>query len=152
MDPARETELEAIAAAVRGAVASIPEVAVAYIFGSVVRGQATTESDLDVGIVYRDREGGARVHERVVDRLAFEIGRATRFERVDVVELEGQGPIFGHTVLLEGKRVYVADEARRIDFETETVSRAIDFRPTYEIATQGKIKALRRWLKERYAV
>jgi hypothetical protein len=65
-----------------------------------------------------------------------------------VIDLEVQGPILGHRVLLEGRRIYVADEARRVDFESDTLVRAFDFRPTYELATRGKVAAMRRWRRQ----
>jgi hypothetical protein len=32
------------------------------------------------------------------------------------------------------------------------MTRAFDFRPTYELATAGKIRGLRQWLKEHHDV
>jgi predicted nucleotidyltransferase len=123
-------------------------IAVAYLFGSVARGEARPESDLDVGLVYPQR-GGAE-HPRIASELAAQLGRASGREAIDVVDLEAQGPIFCHRVLCEGRLIHVADAARRVDFESETIVRALDFRPTYDLATQGKPAALRRWLGERY--
>lgn len=122
--------------------------AAAYLFGSVARGEAGPESDLDIGIVYRERCAGD--HDRLAPELALALGRASGIELVDVVDLEAQGPIFGHRVLCEGWRLYEADAGRRIDFESETIVRALDFRPTYDLATRDKPAALRRWLEKRY--
>jgi predicted nucleotidyltransferase len=129
-----------------------PEIAVAYLFGSQARGDAWAESDVDIGLVYRTRQTPRAVHERVADAVARDVGAVTGIERVDVVDLEAQGPLFCHRVLCEGRRLFVADEARRIDFESDAIVRGIDFRPTYEIATRGKIQALRRWLRESHDV
>lgn len=141
------TDLDALAAQLASILAGYPEIAAAYVFGSVARGEAREDGDLDLGIVYRDR-GGA--HGDIAARLASDAGRALGVEHVDVVDLETQGPIFAHRVLIEGRRVYEASRERRIDFESDTLVRAFDFRPTYEIATRGKIAAMRRWLRERY--
>jgi hypothetical protein len=125
-----------------------PEVAAAYLFGSVARGSAGPESDLDIGVVYR----GRRVRERrprVAAELASEIGSALGFDLVDLVDLEAQGPIFCHRVLCEGRRLYEGDHWRRVDFESNVIVRALDFRPTYDLATRGKPAALRRWLAQR---
>jgi hypothetical protein len=65
------------------------------------------------------------------------------------VDLEAQGPIFCHRVLCEGRRLYEGDHQRRVDFESEVIVRAHDFRPTYDLATRGKPAALRRWLRQR---
>ncbi|HJL15675.1 MAG TPA: nucleotidyltransferase domain-containing protein [Sandaracinaceae bacterium LLY-WYZ-13_1] len=124
-----------------------PKVAVAYVFGSVARGDARADSDLDVGIVFAERHSG---RTELLARLSGEISSATDIERVDVVDLEAQGPIFAHEVLLGGRRAHVGSEERRVDFESDTLVRAFDFRPTHEIATRGKVRALRRWLRERH--
>jgi predicted nucleotidyltransferase len=126
-----------------------PEVAAVYLFGSVAAGRARADSDIDIGIVY-ERSRSPGVHERVVRDLTTRIAVSTGFERVDIVDLEAQGPIFCHNVLSTGGCVYEGDRERRIDFESDTIVRAIDFRPTYELATRGKVAALRRWLRERY--
>ena len=122
-----------------------PEVAVAYVFGSRARGEARDDSDLDVGVVTY----GERIETDLIGRLATELATETGIDAVDVVDLEAQGPIFAHRVLLEGSRAYVGSEERRIDFESDTMVRAFDFRPTHEIATRGKVTALRRWLRQR---
>ena len=136
--------------AIRDAVASEPTVAVAYLFGSVARGDAGPDSDLDVGLVFTDRDLAARERAEVCARVADALARRTGVSPVDVVDLEVQGPIFCHRVLLEGHAAHVGDEARRVDFVSDTLSRAFDFRPTYDLATKGKPTALRRWLRERY--
>ncbi len=133
---------------IAGVLARHSEVAAGYLFGSVARGDSRADSDLDVGVVYSQRGD----HDELTAALAHELALATGFERVDVVDLDAQGPIFAHRVLLEGRRVHESDRARRVDFESDTLVRAFDFRPTYEIATRGKIAALRRWLRDRYDI
>lgn len=122
------------------------EIAVAYVFGSRARGEARDDSDLDVGVVSLGR---GRIETELLGRLATELATATGIDAVDVIDLEAQGPIFAHGVLLEGRRAYVGSEERRVDFESDTMVRAFDFRPTHELATRGKVGALRRWLRER---
>jgi predicted nucleotidyltransferase len=126
-----------------------PEVAAAYVFGSVARGDATPDSDLDVGIVFAQRGDTAREHVDLIGTLAAEIEGIGGFREVDIVVLESQGPIFCHRVLSEGALVYERDPERRVDFESDTLVRAFDFRPTYELATRGQVKAFRRWLRAR---
>jgi uncharacterized protein len=137
----------ATAEAIRRVMEGVPEVAAAWLFGSVARGTARPDSDLDVGVVYRRRRGDD--HRRLAPSIAMELARATGIERIDVIELEAQGPIFAHRVLCDGQRVYEADRDRRVDFESDTMSRAFDFMPTYRIATADKPAVLRRWLEKR---
>lgn len=142
--PAR---IEAIRAAVAPVFRTHPNVAAAYVFGSVARGTADAESDIDIGLVYRVPESSS-AHDELADELTSALARTTGTERVDVLDLSAQGPIFCQQVLSEGKLIHETDRARRVDFESDTIVRAIDFRPTYELATQGKATALRRWLRD----
>jgi predicted nucleotidyltransferase len=138
-----------IATAIAAVLSRYPEVSAGWLFGSVARGSAGPDSDLDVGVVY---PRGSYAHTRVGPLVAMELARATGFERVDVIDLAAQGPIFAHRALCDGRRVYEGDRDRRVDFESDTMSRAFDFMPTYRIATADKPAALRRWLEERYGV
>lgn len=150
METARAQVAPELGDAIARVLARVPEVAVAYVFGSVVRGEARADSDLDIGFVYGPGARGA--HGRVVDACVGPLMAETGFAAVDLVDLEAQGPIFAHAVLCEGALVYESDRARRIDFESDTFSRALDFRPTYDLATRGKVRALRHWLEKRYDI
>jgi uncharacterized protein len=125
-------------------------VALAYVFGSVARGEARPGSDLDVGIVFARRGETARDHVELMGVLAAQIEGVGEFRDVDLVVLETQGPIFCQRVVSEGVLVYERDPERRVDFESDTIVRALDFRPTYELAARGQVKAFRRWLRARY--
>ena len=136
-----------IARAVTQALAGEVDVAAVYLFGSCARGDSGPESDVDLGVVFVERTVTPARFGTIADALAAAVARATGIERVDVVDLAAQGPIFAHNALLDGKLVFEGDRARRLDFVTDTVSRAIDFRPTYEIATRDKAGAMRRALR-----
>jgi hypothetical protein len=84
----------------------------------------------------------------MVGDMASRLETVTSPRPVDVILLEDQGPIFCHQVLSEGRLVYEADRERRLDFESETIVRALDFRPTWEIAARGASHRLR-WLVHR---
>jgi uncharacterized protein len=127
-----------------------PQVALAYVFGSVARRQARADSDLDVGIVFSERGGSARRHVTLLGELAARLEGVGGYEHVDLVVLESQGPIFCHRVLSEGVLVYERDPERRVDFESDTFVRAMDFRPTYDLAVRGQLQSYRRWLRERH--
>lgn len=125
-----------------------PEVAAAYLFGSVAAGRAGPGSDVDLGLVFAERGATGLDHHRLLGALALDLEGVVAPRRLDLVVLEEAGSLFGHRVLLEGRLVYEADRDRRIDFETETVVRALDFRPTWELAARGRVAGLRRWLRE----
>ncbi len=123
-----------------------PAIAAVYLFGSVARGTASEGSDLDLGLLL-DREGPEDRHHRLLGDLAARLEAVTAPRPVDLVVLNVQGPVFCHEVLLEGRLVYEDDRERRIDFESDTIVRALDFRPTLELATLGYVPAFRRWLR-----
>jgi predicted nucleotidyltransferase len=135
------------AARARAILARYPEIAAAYVFGSVARDEAGPESDLDIGIVFRKPGATALDHHRLLGDLASRLEAVSDGRPLDLVVLESQGWLFRHRVLLEGKLVYEADRERRISFEVQTYVRAFDFRPTYEIATRGRLTAIRRRLE-----
>lgn len=126
-----------------------PELAAVYLFGSFARGTAGAASDVDLGVVFRRRGEGARQHYRSIADLVSRLEGVTFPHPVDVVALEDQGPIFCHRVLLDGRLIHEAVPERRVDFESDTIVRALDFRPTYEIALRDRVGGLLRWLEHR---
>ena len=129
------------------ACAGYPEIAAAYLFGSRARGDARPDSDLDVGLVLRRRGETVEEHHRWLRDLAGRLESLCPGSLVDVVLLEPQGPIFAHRVLCEGVRVYEADRARRVDFESDTISRALDLLPWHERLARERLRGYRRWLR-----
>ncbi len=146
-DPA--ASLSALAQSSRPIFALFPEIAAAYVFGSVARGEARADSDLDIGIVFRRRGATALDRHRLLGDLASRLEAVSQGWPLDLVVLESQGWLFRHRVLLEGSLLYEGERDRRVDFESETYVRAFDFRPTYELATRGRIEVIRRKLSAR---
>jgi predicted nucleotidyltransferase len=131
----QERDADVSADAIAAILADYPAVAAAYLFGSVARGEAGPESDVDLGLVLRDRRTTALDCYRMLGDLASRLEVVTGGRPVDLVILDAQGPLFRHRVLEEGRRVYEADADRRVDFESETHSLYLDFLPTWRIAT-----------------
>jgi predicted nucleotidyltransferase len=123
-----------------------PEIAAVYLFGSVARGTDVDGSDLDLGLLFGPDAPVDESH-RLLGDLAAQLESAAGGRPIDLVVLNAQGPVFCHEVILEGRLIYESDRERRIDFESDTIIHALDFRPTLEIATQGYLPAFRRWLR-----
>ncbi len=142
-------DLDALVAQIGPIVATYPEIAAAYLFGSVARGEAGPASDLDLGVVFRRRGDRALDHYWSLADLAVQLEGVGGFTNVDVVALEELGPLFRHQALLEGRCVHEADRERRIDFETDACAEAFDFAPTHAIADREFLGGVRRWLQRR---
>ncbi len=135
--------------AIAAVLSGFPEVAAAWLFGSEARGTAGPDSDIDIGLVFRERGATALDHARALLTIAARLEPAAPGRPIDLVVLEPQGPIFCHRVLSEGRLVYDADPERRIDFESSTYVRYFDFRPTYELAARHALDGFRQWFEER---
>ena len=79
--------------------------------------------------------------------LAGELERFAPSQRVDVIILGPQGPVFRHRVLREGILVLDRDPEARIAFETRTVIEYLDWKPTHDIAMRSTLLGL----KDRFA-
>lgn len=123
-----------------------PQIAAAYLFGSTARGDARADSDVDIGVVLRQRGGTGLDHYRMLADLASRLESVVPGRAVDLVLLEPQGPTFCLKVLVEGKRVYEADRNRRVDFESETMIRAYDEAPTRRMEDRVRRRRVLSWL------
>ena len=114
-----------------GLVASIASVfagepvAFAYVFGSVARGEAGHDSDVDVAIHF---DAGMTAEERFarVLRLGVELERVLHRD-VDVVDLETVPLRIAGRILTERRVVLGLERADRVRYESETFRRYVDF-------------------------
>lgn len=118
-----------------------PRIAAAWVFGSVARGDARADSDLDVAVLLRGSEEQDDV--RALYALAGELERHAPSGRVDLVVLGPQGSVFRHRVLSEGVLVHDADREARLDFEERTIREYLDWKPTHDIAMRSTFQGLR---------
>ena len=125
-----------------------PAVAAAWVFGSVARGRAREQSDLDVAVLLADPRADGRTHRRDLMDLAARLEAASG-RRVDLVVLGPWDPILAHRVLSEGVVVHDADPERRIDFTSDALSRYLDWGPRYEAAAARSLEANLAWARER---
>jgi predicted nucleotidyltransferase len=128
-------------AAIGARVAACPRVSTAWLFGSVARGDATPESDLDVAVLLAGRPRGRDDDE--LRELAIELEMFSPSGRVDIVVLGAQGSVFRHRVLTEGVLVLDRDRDARVEFETRTVIEYLDWKPTHDIAMASTFAGLR---------
>ncbi len=124
-----------------------PVVAAAWVFGSVARGEARDDSDLDVAVLMRDPHMNALTHRRELSDLAARLESAAK-QPVDLVVLGIHDPIIAHRVLSEGILVHDRDRERRVDFTSDVLARYLDWAPRYEAAASRSLDANRAWARK----
>ena len=104
-------------AAIGAALADVPHVAFALVFGSCARGAAHAGSDVDVALGFgRGRQPGAYEIGAIVSRLEEAVGQS-----VDIVALEDAPPGLAYRVFRDGVAVLVRDRSALV----ERMARAI---------------------------
>jgi predicted nucleotidyltransferase len=103
------------------------EVIIAYLYGSAVQGNLRADSDIDIGILLVD---DAVPDHLYAIKMAGEIRSRCRLDMEVDVRILNRRPIrFLHQVLRYGEIVFVRDERKRVDFETDVIKAYLDFKP-----------------------
>ncbi len=134
---------QVIDSAIGAVLRDFPTVAAAWLFGSEARGDASPDSDIDIGLLLEDRKTTAREAFRELATIAVRLESVAPGRLVDLVLLEPQGPVFCHRVLSEGRLVHDADRDRRVAFEADTYVRYFDWLPVHRAASAASMTALR---------
>lgn len=106
--------------AIRQVLSLRPDVRVAYVFGSVARGEQRASSDVDVAVLFAPAP-----QPRELDDLSTELERAVS-RRVDLVVLNTAPPLLAHQVISTGHLIVVRHDDERADFEIRTLRRYMD--------------------------
>jgi hypothetical protein len=107
-----------------------PEVLIAYLYGSRVKGYSTPESDVDLGILIEENYNTFPLYP---EQLSGEIMKETGYSMdVDIRILNHRNSRFVYTVIKEGELIYCRDEKRRVEFETEATRKYLDFKHIHE--------------------
>jgi predicted nucleotidyltransferase len=140
-----DASTDALVRAIRAALAAIPSIRVAYLFGSRARGAARPDSDLDIAIALpremEDAERG-RIKLQVIDALTASLGRLG--ELADIVDLDRAGSAVAFAAIAQGKCAYARDRADRVRLETRIARRYDDERPYRELMRAAAVRAAER--------
>ena len=96
-----------------------PEIAAAYIFGSVATGRDRKSSDMDLSIMFK---GDPEPMKRI--RMETDLSNLLRRD-VDLVIFAQGSPLLQRQVLCNGRLIYEADPAERV--RQEVIARKIYF-------------------------
>ena len=119
-------DVPAIEKQLRELLAERPEVVVAYLFGSLARGDHHERSDVDVAVLYR--EDPPPTLEGLGLGLESDLEAEIKHP-VQVVVLNRAPVDLIRRVLLDGKLLKDDDTSRRIQFETKARREFFDLRP-----------------------
>lgn len=121
-----ELSVDALCAIVGEACEAVPEVKLAYLFGSRLRGTARPDSDLDVAIdvghALSSRERG-QIKLRLIAMLTDRLGALG--ERADIADLREASSAVAFRVVREGHVVKETSRAERVRLEAKLM-RAYD--------------------------
>jgi uncharacterized protein len=135
MDGKPQAKVDDILQVVRPCLGGRPEIVFAYVFGSAARGEARSNSDVDIA-VYLDSEpvapgiGGYRA------KLLSELMSCLRRNDVDLVILNQAPVVLQHRVLRDGIIILSHDDKRRVDFTVDTMRRYFDTGPLRALALE----------------
>lgn len=93
-------------------------VVLCYVHGSVVKGTAMRESDLDIAVLFDTMpEHTLRVSTHIADTL----GSIAHGRELDIAILNEASPLFKQVVAAEGSLLYARSEDDRIRFEVQAI-------------------------------
>ena len=120
------------------------QVVLAYLFGSAARGEIGPLSDIDIAILFSEKIKKEDYFEKEL-RLATEIGKLFKIDRVDIINLETtRSPLLKQRAVLRGKPIFVVDEKKKIALERKILQEYEDTK--YLRKVQGDI--MKRQIKE----
>ena len=104
----------------------IPGLAAAYLFGSVARGDARSDSDIDVGLLYETAPALTLEAQpfMVAAELESHFGRS-----VDLIVMNTAPVDLVHRILAEGVLLFQANPSARIAFEVRARNEYFDMLP-----------------------
>jgi predicted nucleotidyltransferase len=112
----------------RTALKNDPTVAALYLFGSCARGNASSISDIDIGILLYPSVDAQRYFDLKLEFLS-RIMSAIGTEKVDVVILNRAPLHLAYEVVAHGNLLLDREPRQRAAFEADCIGRFLDFKP-----------------------
>jgi hypothetical protein len=111
-----------------GTLEAEPDIAFAYLFGSVAKGRSGPLSDVDVAVYFHPAgDSRSRFKRRLL--LMSKLGKALRRDDVEVVPLQDAPLDLAFEILAQGKLIFSKDDGQKADFVFETLRKYHDEAP-----------------------
>lgn len=96
-----------------------------YLFGSQTEGKTTPLSDYDFAVLFAEN---LRPKQRFDLKLKFmgDLGEILGTDKVEILDLNQAPATFRYSAFAPRREIYVRDEAKRVDFEHQTMSEYFD--------------------------
>ena len=111
-----------------------------YLFGSEVEGASGPLSDIDIGVVFKDKNIVYSDTRAVYNQLYNLFAEVFKNKDVDIVLLERAGLELKFDVISHGKIIFEASQEFRFSFEEKVNNFYLDFKPILEEFNQAILK------------
>lgn len=101
------------------------DIVLAYLFGSAARGEMTSLSDIDIGILFNSRINATRRYDIKLE-LMGEISSASGINKIDIIDMEKGSALLNYNIIKHGQILKSLDEDLRVQFETSLLFRYLD--------------------------
>jgi len=96
-----------------------------YLFGSQANEKATDLSDVDIGVLFKEKISSGKRFDLKLE-MTSDLTGILKKERVDVVDLQKAPVAMRFSAVFPKKEIYIRNNKRRIVFEADTFSRYFD--------------------------
>jgi hypothetical protein len=122
---------------------ALPDVTLAYLFGSQARGQAWAKSDVDIAVLLAGRPDDERCLDVRLEIIGGLMDLLT-INEVDVLILNQAPPALRYAVLRDGILLFCRDDQVRIRFYVRVLNAYLDFKPVLARHRQAFLERARK--------
>lgn len=114
----------------------------AYLFGSVNKNKARSDSDIDIALVFNEEMTS---YDRLFTelRIQSELEGACQVNPIDCRSIDNAPLMIKGRIIQEGTRIFEGDRERRIEFEVMTRKFYFDYLPTARMLQKAFINNVR---------
>lgn len=122
-------------------VRELPEVRLAFLFGSRAHGRERPDSDFDIGVLLDNDAAGAE-RGATISRLAGRLGRVVSSALLDIVVLNDAPVLLRQRVLRDGVLLHERSPGERVRFAVRTIQEYQDSQVRRDEFTRRRIQRL----------